>query len=261
MLNQETYALKCKVNLLYDLQRLRIQSEGRTNVPRRDVNLLKSDKEFLGKITTNLEALETEVEKNVSNIVKQHPIWIAFFEKVRGIGPKGAGVLISTIDIHKANTPSALWMYAGLGVVPKVKCTKCGHESWNNKGICQKKTKDKEICGSVTVPMGEKGIQRLIKGERVGFNTFLKTKLLGVIAPNFIKLGSEYRKYYDDYKNRLEGENWGKSKKHRHNAAMRYMAKMFLLDLYKTWRTLEGLSVREPYAVEYLGKHSEKNKI
>jgi hypothetical protein len=48
---------------------------------------------------------------------------------------------------------------------------------------------------------------------------------------------------------------WKEAKKaHRHRAAMRYMLKMFLKDLYVAWRKIEGLEVREPYAVEYLGK-------
>ena len=63
-----------------------------------------------------------------------------------------------------------------------------------------------------------------------------------------------YAKFFYDYRNRLKSEGWGKSDGHRKNAAIRYMVKMFLLDLYKEWRTLEGLPVREPYAEEYLGK-------
>lgn len=51
---------------------------------------------------------------------------------------------------------------------------------------------------------------------------------------------------------------WGNSQAHRHNAAKRYMIKMFLLELHKVWRKLEGLEVRPPYAEEYLGiKHHE----
>jgi hypothetical protein len=226
------------------------------------MNLSEADKEFLSVISKNLGKIEDSIEKNVTEIVEKHPMWEAFFKNIRGIGPKSAGILISTINIHRANTPSALWMYAGLGVVPHVKCTTCGHESWHNKTICQKIKGEKQICGGVTIPIGdERGIQRLVKGEKVGFNKFLKTKLLGVIATNFIRLGSEYRKYYDDYKTRLESKNWGKSKKHRHNAALRYMIKMLLLDVYKVWRPLEGLSVREPYAVEYLGKHGDKKEV
>ena len=47
---------------------------------------------------------------------------------------------------------------------------------------------------------------------------------------------------------------WGKSKAHRHNAAMRVMVKAFLLELYKQWRPLEGLPVVPPYAEAVLGR-------
>jgi hypothetical protein len=77
--------------------------------------------------------------------------------------------------------------------------------------------------------------------------------------------------FYYPYKLRLENEdsiviNEGKARKgdgkpwkevskgHRNNAAIRYMVKMFIKDLYAAWREIEGLPVRVPYAEEYLGK-------
>ena len=46
---------------------------------------------------------------------------------------------------------------------------------------------------------------------------------------------------------------YGKSKLHRHNMASRYALKMFLLDLYKAWRPLEGLPVAPSYQEAKLG--------
>lgn len=46
---------------------------------------------------------------------------------------------------------------------------------------------------------------------------------------------------------------WGRSPAHRHAAAQRYMVKMFLMAFWEKWRVMEGLSIREPYAKEYLG--------
>jgi hypothetical protein len=256
------YALKCKVNMLYDLQRLRIQTLGRTNNEFAVVTLSPQDRTFLETMGKELETLEKEALKHIKTIVRAHPLWDAFLSNTRGIGEQSASVLLSTIDIHRANTVSAVWMYTGLGVVPHVTCSKCGHVSWHNKGVCQKVIKDKKTCGGITVPIGEeKGIQRPIPGEKISYNKWLRTKLLGVIGANFIKLSSPYRKFYDDYKNRLVAKGWGKSKKHVHNASIRYMMKMFLIDLYKAWRTLEKLPVREPYAVEYLGKHAHPEAV
>jgi hypothetical protein len=49
-----------------------------------------------------------------------------------------------------------------------------------------------------------------------------------------------------------------KSKGHRHNMAIRYMIKIFLIDLYKNWRALEGLPVAPSYAEAKLGKIHKK---
>lgn len=44
---------------------------------------------------------------------------------------------------------------------------------------------------------------------------------------------------------------WGKSGKHRHQAAVRYMVKKFLADFWKAWRTLEGLPVTLTWAEQF----------
>jgi hypothetical protein len=93
---------------------------------------------------------------------------------------------------------------------------------------------------------------------RVGitFNPFLKTKLIGVLGSSFVKQPADkckYRAIYDEYKAKLEANpKWGvdteTSKGHRHNMAVRYMVKVFLIDLYVAWRKLEGLPVAPSYA-------------
>lgn len=47
---------------------------------------------------------------------------------------------------------------------------------------------------------------------------------------------------------------WGRSAKHRHQAALRYMCKMFLAEFWEKWREIEGLPCRPSYAEEYLGR-------
>lgn len=90
----------------------------------------------------------------------------------------------------------------------------------------------------------------------ITFNPFLKTKLIGVLAPSFIKLSNPiYAPIYRGYKHRLESNpaHQEKSKGHRDNMAKRYMIKIFLIDLYKAWRTIEGLPVTPPYHEGKLG--------
>jgi len=98
--------------------------------------------------------------------------------------------------------------------------------------------------------------------KSITFNPFLKTKLLGVLGPSFLKAGqtSPYAKIYYDYKNRLENHKIYKdtTKGHRHKMANRYMVKMFLIDLHINWRSIAGLPVSDPYHIAKLGyqKHA-----
>ena len=66
----------------------------------------------------------------------------------------------------------------------------------------------------------------------------------------------KYRQVYDDYKHRIEhmDAHKEKSKGHRHNMAVRYMIKIFLIDLYNEWRRIEGLPVAPTYSEAKLGK-------
>lgn len=101
---------------------------------------------------------------------------------------------------------------------------------------------------------GKKAIRKGIT-----FNPFLKTKLTGVLGPSFLKVReSPYKDVYYDYKHRLEshakyGVDTDTSKGRRHNMAIRYAVKRFLVDLYVAWRTIEGLPVAEEYSKAKLG--------
>lgn len=188
----------------------------------------------------NLELQEAEHFKKLSSVLKTYPIYTEYLQDIKGIGPAMAGVIVSEIDITKATYASSLHMYAGLDVAP------------DGQGRSRKKEHlvDREYINKEGEPAIKKGIT---------FNPFLKTKLIGVLGSSFLRAGeNKYSTIYKDYKNRLENHpnHTEKSKGHRHNMAVRYMVKMFLIDLYAAWRELEGLEVAEPYHVAKLGlKH------
>ena len=187
-----------------------------------------------------LEAQEKSHFRRLGNILKGYPIYTEFLEGVTGVGPAMAGVMLSEIDITKAEYPSSLHKYAGLDVAS------------DGQGRSRKKEhlEDSEYTD-------KEGKVQIKKG--ITFNPFLKTKLVGVLGSSFIKQSPDkcvYRKIYDDYKHRLEhmDAHKEKSKGHRHNMAVRYMIKMFLVDLYNAWRRLEGLPVAPTYSEAKLGK-------
>ena len=179
--------------------------------------------------------------RRLGNALKDVPIYSQWLHCVRGVGPATAGVIISEVDITRAEYPSSMWKYAGLDVAS------------NGAGRSRKKEHLIEV--KYTNKDGE-------EATRLGitFNPFLKTKLIGVLGPSFIKAGGPYREIYDAYKHRLENheKHQEKTKLHRHNMAVRYMIKRFLADLYRAWRALEGLPVAPEYNEAKLGKVHRK---
>lgn len=224
-----------------------------TRNTRPDSNLLTSPGEIrmIEAYDLQLKCEETHI-KLIDSELGNYPIYTGFLKNVHGCGPLMAGVIISEIDIHKCNSISALWAYCGLDVVV--------HTDDNGEIREEGRSRKAHHLAPKTCT-GKDGNPREYRG--ITFNPFLKTKLVGVLGGCFVKLGGPYRKIYDDYKHRLENhpKHTKKTKKHRHNMAVRYMIKEFLADLYREWRTLEGLPVRPRYAEEKLGiVHSQPGR-
>lgn len=257
--------LKLLVKTYYDFQEMRKRTDGRLKrkkdgTPQKISEKVNVDaivdtsgmnKIALEQIAEDTREYEKNIIKMIQEAVRKEPLWKAFFEGVKGCGELMAAVMLSEFDIHKANTVSKMYAYAGLSP------GKTFGKKWNKE-----KT---EIITTDTLVRQDK----LTSGFLSPYNQWLRSKLIGVLAGSFLKCNSPYRKFYDNMRNRLEQEEWGeKSKKpskkdnpralHQHNASLRYMIKMFLLDLYIAWRTMEGLPVREPYTEEYLNKKHEE---
>lgn len=171
--------------------------------------------------------------------VKKHPMWDAFFKDVKGCGPLMAAVCISYFDPYKARYPSSFWRYAGLDVIV------------NENGSHGRTRRDASMVDYVTRD-GEKSQKRSL-----GYQPFLKTKLLGVLGASFLRAGrdAQYSKVYYEYKNRLQNRSDCLDLRLAviHRRALRYAVKMFLRDMWRAWRKLEGLPVGDDYAVAKLG--------
>jgi hypothetical protein len=194
-----------------------------------------------------LEAAEVEQFKHLGGTLEDFAVYNEFLKGVKGCGLAMSAVIIGEFDISKATYASSLWKYAGLDVVVA-----------NGDQPAAGRSRRKEHLRTVQYTNKDGK-----PAERVGitFNPFLKTKLTGVLAPCFLKSNSvPYAETYRNYKHRLESDpRWAeKTKAHRHNAAMRYMIKQFLADLYAAWRRLEGLPVFPPYSEAKLGIRHRK---
>lgn len=145
----------------------------------------------------------------LKNSMKGMPVYDKFLSKVTGCGPAMAGVIISEIDIHKAEYSSSLWAYAGLDVVTIGEYTDAddkkhimpGHQVEAVYGKCG--TKFEAFADGKPITFSTVGRSRkefcLVEKEylnkakelttrnSITFNPFLKTKLIGVLGGSFLK--------------------------------------------------------------------------
>ncbi len=172
--------------------------------------------------TENLETLrelEKAYEDRMRRMVKylrdDMPI-IGHLLSVKGVGEVYAAELLSHIDIHKADTISALWRFCGYGVV-------------------------------------DGKAERKVRGQKLSYCSRLKTVCYKIFTSWLRCRESPYKEYYFTQKARYEATRPDWTKGHIHLAAMRKTVKLFLAHLWLVWRNLENLPTRDPYVIEKMG--------
>lgn len=203
--------LRILVDLRQTIQKSRIQFSNRLSAIDRGTD--SGDGALYERYHERFEAIEKALDKDIAALGSKEPI-IDLMTEVRGVGPLLAAKVVSQIDIARPQSVSALWRYAGFGVV-------------------------------------EGKREKPVKGEKLHYNRTLKTACY-LVASSFLKSNSPYRALYDRSRERYEQTRPDWTKLHRHHAAMGYMVKIWLSHVWETWRTLEGLPVRDAYANSYL---------
>lgn len=256
--------LRRSVRFFYDLQKLRVQSSNRSTTDQ--VELTAEDQAFMMSTGDGLSTLEKQGLKEISRILKGIPIYKNWLKHQKGVGPTMSGVLIAEIDISKAPTISALWRFCGLAVdvetgkaERRTKGKKTAYSPWL-------KSKVLRVMGECMIKANSPYRKFYDNYKHRKENTML-AQCMGCdgggratvdddeAAPNPITRKKATKKVKCSNCNGTGGPApWGGGKAHRHNAAMRYMVKMFLQDLWVQWRELEGLTVTDPYAVAVLGR-------
>lgn len=184
-----------------------------------EFQLIETYSSFLASEEGNKKAFE--------KILEDFPIYTEFLSKVKGCGPILSAIIISELNPHVAQYPSSFWKYAGYDVGPdgKGRSSRVEHQVEREYVSKSGETKTKM---SIT------------------HNRFLKTKLY-LLGGSFLKCKSPYADLYWNYRNRQETDpaikEAGITLGNIHMRSMRYMIKIFLLDLHIAWRRLEGLPV------------------
>ena len=161
-------------------------------------------------------AVEESHFTDIGKLLNHIPVYTEYLSTIKGIGPAMAGVIVSEIDITKAKYASSLHRLAGLDVVNFGKWTDSkgkvnfvseyelqAFQEENPEGILKKT--DPYTGESIEVELCQEGRSRrsyaLTKVEykdrdgnikikdSITFKPNLKTKLIGVLAPSFLRTG------------------------------------------------------------------------
>lgn len=261
------YLLRTLVDVYYDFQGQRIQTQLRIGASKRKHSLTEEELSVYGIITIfeNAQIFEKDLEKLIKKQLKNHAMYTQYLSKIRGIGPILSAGLISYIDdIERFKNISSLWQYSGYGM--NRFCKKCKKPTfvdvkYESGKIAKKLHPEKicPICGEETIPI----LQKRTPGYQSNWNDRLK--VLGWKAgSSFVRqpTKSKYRKLYDQIRADENRKNPTRKKidgkivyndGHKHNRAMRKVVKIFFAHIWQTWRRQQGLETTEPYAKQLLG--------
>jgi len=246
-LERKQRILRAMVTYFYAIQQERIAAGLRAS--RLIVALHKDDQKILADVSDSFEEIEKQLMKKITAMLKGFNVYNRFLKEVHGVGPTIAAVLISEFDIHDRPAPEGYshahtGSYTEGGILYRSRTIS---QWWKYAGLAPIEITSKE---------GEKKMigARKVAGQKISYNPFLKTKLLGVLASCFIKSKSPYKVFYDEHKKMREAQNWGANPANRHRDAIRHMIKCFLMDFFYAWREIEGMPARPPYGIEKLGK-------
>jgi len=211
------------------------------NTAKEQGKLTAKDEEMLNTLNAlgdDSKKFEKAYLNKINGYVENEQLYTEYLSKISGVGGViAAGLLGYCGYCEKFDTVSKLWSYAGMGI-------------YNGD------------------------IQKLRAGEKANWNPKLKV-LCWKLGDSFVKCGKGYRKLYDQFKatylarediieahKKMAAEKRKKDKSykgdmgykaHIHAMAKRKVVKLFLSHLWVTARTMKGLPVREPYAMEKLG--------
>jgi len=214
---------------------------------------LQETNEYLKSVLKGVKARLAKQERGIAKFVRglDHPL-VKSALGVKGIGELTVAVLLTYVELEKANTVSSLWQYAGLDRPAHQRFEK------NPEQQARREARGADYYGSTDlVPTGWGG------------NRKLRTALYRTADSCKRNRKSPYRLVYDQVKARLEvSERIVKSRLadktwvevawkdvkpcHRDGAALRAVMKAILADWWFVGRELAGLPTRPPYAIEKL---------
>jgi hypothetical protein len=266
-------ALRLMVNNYYDFDRHRLALEQRCKPQSKNGTVIQLHPDDVLSLQAQAEQValfQKGALTGIKQLLRKMPFYCGWLKDFEGVGEVGAAIIMSQFDIQIADTPSKFWSFAGLCPVPARRCKTChniveekaagyqhvAYAKFRKAGQAQEDAA--KACPvadgmpqSATYESGK--AMKPVKGEKLPYNAWLRSKLVGAVGSAQITNTTKWREVYDGYKHRKLSQGWGVSDGHRHNAAIRFMVKMMLLEIWTAWREFEGLPVRPSYHEEKLG--------
>lgn len=201
---------------------------------------------------------EKRIESNMGDILSHFPIYTKCMTEILGVGPVIAGSLLAFVDIYKSESVSAFWRFCGCDVRKNGQGSSKMYPRKNENG--EENDPHNYVIQEYIDTNGELNVKRSL-----GYGTFLKSKLLGVLPGNILKHKAKPHNYYAPifYNSRKMYQNhpnhkW-KSPLHIQRMANRKMIQTMLMHIWICWRSLEGLDIKAPYHERVLGQTHKGN--
>jgi hypothetical protein len=230
----DTAKVRLLVEVYYDVQQVRVGAQNRVRAAATRGLAPESEQVLLDWLDSRMEKQERELKAMVLAQIKAEPIWEDWLKGVKGIGPCIAGGLMAWAgDCSRFDTVSKLWAYSGQHVVdgaaPRRKAGQKANWNPTMRTLCWKAGKSFVMVGDGyrAIYDAEKARLRVIHPVPVEYDPPRKTKA-----------GEPLRMYSDGHVDAM---------------ARRKTVKLFLSHYWEKARTLAGLPVREPYALEQMG--------
>lgn len=225
------------VDTYYDIQSNRIRDNARV----RELSKTGEPHSIMIWLAGGNAMLEQQIKGALGKFIEAHPLgpWLL---ETRGVGPVIAAGMVAHIDIRRAQSPSAVWRFAGLDPTAE---WKKGQKRPHNAAL-------KRLCwllGESFVKVGKGPYNELYASRKAletqrnerGDNAQRAAEQLA--AKNYSK-GTEARKALEDGKLPLA---------QIHLRAQRYAVKIFLAHLWQEWREIEGLPTASPWVIQHGG--------
>ena len=222
----EKEVLRENVRGLYEIMQLRVKCERRNRAFQKKYTHARLPR--VGNAVHHLLTQETYFRNAIQLAVATYDIW-DWLKKIKGIGPVLGGMLIAETNIEECTTVSKMWAWWGLAPAS-------GGSSWRRHRVS--KVLGESLLRKKSKPYYQMYCQYKLKKEQT--------------IGSCMGCGGS-GKHGDESCANCAGTGqgpWGTSKNHRHAAALRYMVKKFLADLFVVWRKQEGLECPAPYQVK-----------